>query len=78
LQGKKNKELLLPFPFPKLESLDMLYGSHVCLLMIDYKLRLYTFIQDTFRGRVCECPVVNGVQYKGDGYTTCEGMHFPI
>ena len=33
----------------------------------------YWFDQDTFRGRVCECPVVNGVQYKGDGYTTCEG-----
>lgn len=33
----------------------------------------YWFDQDTFRGRVCECPVVNGVQYKGDGYTSCEG-----
>lgn len=31
------------------------------------------FIQDTFRGRVCECPLVDGVQFKGDGYTTCEG-----
>ncbi|KAK8556086.1 hypothetical protein V6N13_070155 [Hibiscus sabdariffa] len=27
---------------------------------------------DTFRGRVCECPVVNGVKYSGDGYTHCE------
>ncbi|KAK7290138.1 hypothetical protein RIF29_04347 [Crotalaria pallida] len=27
---------------------------------------------DTFRGRVCECPVVKGVQYRGDGYTSCE------
>ncbi|RYR13397.1 hypothetical protein Ahy_B04g070412 isoform D [Arachis hypogaea] len=35
--------------------------------------------RDTFRGRVCECPVVKGVQYKGDGYTSCEGMpSFPI
>ncbi|KAL2340140.1 hypothetical protein Fmac_008080 [Flemingia macrophylla] len=31
-------------------------------------------VQDTFRGRVCECPIVNGVQYKGDGYTTCEAF----
>ncbi|XP_022978954.1 vacuolar-sorting receptor 6-like [Cucurbita maxima] len=31
-----------------------------------------TACKDTFRGRVCECPVVNGVQYKGDGYTSCE------
>jgi len=30
--------------------------------------------QDTFRGRVCECPVVDGVQYKGDGYTSCKRM----
>lgn len=28
-------------------------------------------LQDTFRGRVCECPVVNGVLFSGDGYTHC-------
>ncbi|KAL9301692.1 Vacuolar-sorting receptor 5 [Arabidopsis thaliana] len=31
-----------------------------------------TACKDTFRGRVCECPVVDGVQYKGDGYTSCK------
>ena len=31
-------------------------------------------MQDTFRGRVCECPVVKGVKLVGDGYTHCEGM----
>ncbi|CAH8264765.1 unnamed protein product [Arabidopsis lyrata] len=31
-----------------------------------------TACKDTFRGRVCECPVFNGVQYKGDGYTSCK------
>ncbi|KAJ6794638.1 vacuolar-sorting receptor 3-like [Iris pallida] len=31
-----------------------------------------TACKDTFRGRVCECPLVNGVQFKGDGYNTCE------
>ncbi|KAL0376047.1 UNVERIFIED_CONTAM: Vacuolar-sorting receptor 3 [Sesamum calycinum] len=30
-----------------------------------------TACKDTFRGRVCECPVVNGVQFKGDGYSSC-------
>ncbi|XP_073025030.1 vacuolar-sorting receptor 3-like [Primulina eburnea] len=30
-----------------------------------------TACKDTFRGRVCECPVVNGVQFKGDGYNSC-------
>ncbi|CAN4083664.1 unnamed protein product [Withania somnifera] len=30
-----------------------------------------TACKDTFRGRVCECPSVNGIQYKGDGYTSC-------
>ncbi|KAJ4976167.1 hypothetical protein NE237_001273 [Protea cynaroides] len=30
--------------------------------------------KDTFRGRVCECPVANGVQYHGDGYTSCEAV----
>ncbi|KAK9756152.1 hypothetical protein RND81_01G077100 [Saponaria officinalis] len=31
-----------------------------------------TACKDTFRGRVCECPLVNGVQYDGDGYSSCE------
>jgi hypothetical protein len=31
-----------------------------------------TACQDTYRGRVCECPVVNGVRYEGDGYTDCK------
>lgn len=34
--------------------------------------------QDTFRGRVCECPVSEGVHFKGDGYNHCEGDFFPI
>lgn len=33
-----------------------------------------TACKDTFRGRVCECPVVKGVQYRGDGYTSCEAF----
>ncbi|XP_019150634.1 PREDICTED: vacuolar-sorting receptor 6 isoform X2 [Ipomoea nil] len=33
-----------------------------------------TACKDTFRGRVCECPSMNGVQYKGDGYTSCEAV----
>ncbi|XWS35420.1 hypothetical protein CRYUN_Cryun21dG0124700 [Craigia yunnanensis] len=31
-----------------------------------------TACRDTFRGRVCECPIVNGVKFSGDGYTHCE------
>ncbi|KAJ9183372.1 hypothetical protein P3X46_007235 [Hevea brasiliensis] len=33
-----------------------------------------TACKDTFRGRICECPVVNGVQYRGDGYASCEAF----
>ncbi|CAL5410657.1 unnamed protein product [Camellia sinensis] len=33
-----------------------------------------TACKDTFRGRVCECPLLNGVQYKGDGYTSCQAV----
>ncbi|KAJ7533458.1 hypothetical protein O6H91_13G050300 [Diphasiastrum complanatum] len=32
-----------------------------------------TACKDTFRGRVCECPLVQGVQFQGDGYNNCEG-----
>lgn len=31
-----------------------------------------TACKDTFRGRVCECPLVDGVKFKGDGYSSCE------
>ncbi|KAG6406677.1 hypothetical protein SASPL_134286 [Salvia splendens] len=33
-----------------------------------------TACKDTFRGRVCECPVVNGVQFRGDGYRSCSAL----
>ncbi|KAL3833827.1 hypothetical protein ACJIZ3_008563 [Penstemon smallii] len=33
-----------------------------------------TACKDTFRGRVCECPLLNGVQYEGDGYALCEAV----
>nr|XP_017222908.1 PREDICTED: vacuolar-sorting receptor 1-like [Daucus carota subsp. sativus] len=31
-----------------------------------------TACKDTFRGRVCQCPIVQGVKFSGDGYTHCE------
>ncbi|KAL3681402.1 hypothetical protein R1sor_024358 [Riccia sorocarpa] len=31
-----------------------------------------TACMDTFRGRVCQCPIVQGVQFQGDGYSKCE------
>nr|XP_034906008.1 vacuolar-sorting receptor 6-like [Populus alba] len=31
-----------------------------------------TACKDTFRGRMCQCPVVDGVQYEGDGYRSCK------
>ncbi|CAN6453795.1 unnamed protein product [Victoria cruziana] len=33
-----------------------------------------TACKDTFRGRVCQCPSVNGIHYEGDGYTSCEAF----
>ncbi|XP_052182613.1 vacuolar-sorting receptor 6 isoform X2 [Diospyros lotus] len=33
-----------------------------------------TACKDTYRGRICECPLVNGVQYRGDGYTSCQAV----
>lgn len=50
-------------------ELFILKGAFLFLFML---ISVY-FSQDTFRGRVCECPIVQGVQFKGDGYTTCEG-----
>ncbi|MCO5584205.1 hypothetical protein L7F22_038128 [Adiantum nelumboides] len=33
-----------------------------------------TACKDTFRGRICECPILQGVQFQGDGYTYCEAI----
>lgn len=33
-----------------------------------------TACKDTFRGRICECPTIQGVQFQGDGYTYCEAV----
>ncbi|WVZ87063.1 hypothetical protein U9M48_033758 [Paspalum notatum var. saurae] len=33
-----------------------------------------TACKDTYRGRICQCPVVDGVQYVGDGYTDCKAV----
>ncbi|KAJ3679267.1 hypothetical protein LUZ60_017278 [Juncus effusus] len=33
-----------------------------------------TACKDTYRGRLCECPLVNGVQFEGDGYTFCRAV----
>ena len=41
-------------------------------------LRSFFLLQDTFRGRVCQCPLVDGVQFQGDGYTTCEGILYSV
>ncbi|KAI4302643.1 hypothetical protein MLD38_038363 [Melastoma candidum] len=38
------------------------------------KIANITACRDTFRGRVCECPVVQGVKFVGDGYTHCEAL----
>ncbi|KAG4161992.1 hypothetical protein ERO13_D01G090500v2 [Gossypium hirsutum] len=37
-----------------------------------------TACRDTFRGRVCECLLVDGVQFKGDGYSHCEGPNVKL
>ncbi|KAK1428077.1 hypothetical protein QVD17_16905 [Tagetes erecta] len=37
-----------------------------------------TACKDTFRGTVCECPIVNGVKYVGDGFTHCEAARCQV
>ncbi|KAG6536144.1 hypothetical protein ZIOFF_001188 [Zingiber officinale] len=33
-----------------------------------------TACKDTFRGRICQCPVVNNVQFSGNGYDSCTAV----
>ena len=34
------------------------------------------FVQDTYKGRICECPPAHGIQYSRDGYTSCHHTPF--
>ncbi|CAL1402551.1 unnamed protein product [Linum trigynum] len=56
---------------PGLETNECLEGNGGCWQDTASNL---TACKDTFRGRVCECPTANGVQYKGDGYLSCEAF----
>ncbi|KAJ4754886.1 Vacuolar-sorting receptor 7 [Rhynchospora pubera] len=33
-----------------------------------------TACQDTYRGRICKCPLIKGVQWEGDGYSSCKAV----
>ncbi|KAL5731275.1 Vacuolar-sorting receptor 7 [Ranunculus cassubicifolius] len=54
-----------------LETNECLEGNGGCWMD---SLANVTACQDTFRGRICQCPVVNGVQFRGDGYVSCEAV----
>ncbi|KAJ1384214.1 PA domain [Sesbania bispinosa] len=54
---------------PDMETNECLENNGGC--WID-KTSNITACRDTFRGRVCECPVVQNVKFVGDGYTHCE------
>lgn len=43
------------------------------LVVANFPMMCIIMMQDTFRGRVCECPTVQGVKFVGDGYSHCEG-----
>ncbi|XP_078161589.1 vacuolar-sorting receptor 6-like isoform X2 [Carex rostrata] len=54
-----------------IETNECLHNNGGCWK--DVKLNI-TACKDTYRGRVCECPLVRGVQYQGDGYTSCTAV----
>ncbi|GJN10669.1 hypothetical protein PR202_ga28784 [Eleusine coracana subsp. coracana] len=54
-----------------IETNECLENNGGCWL---HKAGNVTACKDTFRGRVCECPIVNGVKFAGDGYTNCEDI----
>ncbi|KAL2330570.1 hypothetical protein Fmac_018151 [Flemingia macrophylla] len=54
---------------PELETNECLENNGGCW---KDKTSNITACRDTFRGRVCECPIVQNVKFFGDGYTHCE------
>lgn len=65
-----------PLPPTKFLAVHNTWALPACLLTVtDCVLE---WKQDTYRGRICQCPVVDGVQYQGDGYTDCKGTKHSI
>ncbi|KAJ3693500.1 hypothetical protein LUZ60_008980 [Juncus effusus] len=56
---------------PDMETNDCVENNGGCWQ--DPKLNV-TACKDTYRGRICKCPSVNGVQWQGDGYTSCKAV----
>ncbi|KAG6476168.1 vacuolar-sorting receptor 6-like [Zingiber officinale] len=56
---------------PDIETNECLESNGGC--WYDLQLNI-TACKDTFRGRICECPVVNNVQLSGDGYNSCTAV----
>lgn len=57
----------------KLIFLVLLYYAYIYIYYVYVSVKEVSLLQDTFRGRVCQCPIVQGVKFLGDGYTQCEG-----
>ncbi|KAL4587217.1 hypothetical protein LXL04_000084 [Taraxacum kok-saghyz] len=57
-----------------IETNECLHNSGECWMDTVANL---TACKDTFRGRVCECPIVEGVTFVGDGYKHCEAPRVP-
>ncbi|KAJ1703350.1 hypothetical protein LUZ63_003129 [Rhynchospora breviuscula] len=56
---------------PDMETNECLHNNAGCWKDVHLNV---TACKDTYRGRVCQCPVVRGVQYQGDGYTSCTAV----
>ncbi|KAL6843890.1 hypothetical protein ACP4OV_026461 [Aristida adscensionis] len=56
---------------PEMETDECLENNGGCWR--DEKTNI-TACKDTYRGRICQCPLVDGVQYQGDGYTECKAV----
>ncbi|XP_074311929.1 vacuolar-sorting receptor 1-like [Silene latifolia] len=54
---------------PDMESNECLENNGGCW---EDKASNLTACRDTFRGRVCECPIVQGIRFEGDGYIHCK------
>ncbi|PIA37625.1 hypothetical protein AQUCO_03000290v1, partial [Aquilegia coerulea] len=70
-RGKLERTSVLKAICADLETNECLKRNGGCWL--DSRSNI-TACKDTFRGRVCQCPSVNGVQFRGDGYTSCEAV----
>ncbi|CAA0823311.1 Vacuolar-sorting receptor 3 [Striga hermonthica] len=56
------------------KCIKVLFLKAICVVLKKLPSQQFFWMMDTFEGRVFECPIVHGVHFKGDSYSSFVGQ----